>query len=129
VLDRRPQQLSAGERQRVALARALIRRPRVLLLDEPLANLDAHLRAQLRAEILRLHEKFGMTLVCVTHDLVEALTLGQRIAVLNGGSLEQCDTPERLIENPASAFVRMFMEIPKMPEIARRLVMTKDVNE
>ena len=121
-LKRKPHQLSAGERQRIALARALVKRPSVLLLDEPFANLDSHLRAELRAEIKGLHERFAMTMICVTHDLLEAVTLGQRIAVLDHGLLKQFDTPERLLENPASAFVKSFVAFPEIPEMARRLL-------
>lgn len=122
VLERKPHQLSAGERQRVALARALVKRPSVLLLDEPFANLDSHLRAELRAEVKRLHARFAMTMICVTHDLLEAVTLGQRIAVLNRGLLEQFDAPQRLLENPASPFVRSFLAFPEIPEMARHLL-------
>jgi multiple sugar transport system ATP-binding protein len=120
LLQRRPHQLSAGERQRVALARALVKRPAVLLLDEPSANLDSHLRIQLRSELKRLHAEFGMTMICVTHDLLEALSLGQRIAVLNRGRLEQLDTPQRLLDEPASDFVKSFLALPEVPEIARQ---------
>jgi ABC-type sugar transport system ATPase subunit len=122
ILARRPHQLSAGERQRVALARALARRPAVLLLDEPFANLDWHLRAELRIELKRVHTQFGMTMICVTHDLMEAVILGQRVAVLHRGLLEQFDTPERLLDNPASPFVKSFFAFPEMAEWARQLL-------
>jgi multiple sugar transport system ATP-binding protein len=122
LLDRRPHQLSAGERQRVALARALVKRPSVLLLDEPFANIDSHLRAELREELKRVHAQFNMTMICVTHDLLEAFTLGQRIAVLNRGLLEQFDTPAELLENPASPFVKSFLALPAIPEMARQLL-------
>lgn len=122
VLDRQPHQLSAGERQRVALARALVKRPKVLLLDEPLANLDSHLRAELRAELGTLHAQFGMTVICVTHDLLEAVVLGERIAVLHAGRLEQFDTPTQLIQEPASPFVRKFLSFPEISESARRFL-------
>jgi multiple sugar transport system ATP-binding protein len=122
LLRRRPHELSAGERQRVGLARALAKRPAVLLLDEAFANLDAHLRAELRVELKRLHGAYGMTMICVTHDLLEAITLGERIAVLNAGTLEQFDTPSRLLDEPESAFVKKFMRLPEIPELARRLV-------
>jgi ABC-type sugar transport system ATPase subunit len=122
ILSRRPHQLSAGERQRVALARALSKRPSVLLLDEPFANLDWHLRAEFRAELKRLHSRFAMTMVCVTHDLLEAVILGQRIAVLNRGLLEQFDAPERLLDNPASPFVKSFFVLPEIPALARQLL-------
>jgi len=121
LLDRTPNQLSAGERQRVALARALVKRPSVLLLDEPFANLDSQLRAQLRSELKRLHAQLSMTMICVTHDLLEALSLGQRIAVLNCGMIEQFDTPERLLDQPANPFVKSFLALPEMPEIVRHL--------
>jgi multiple sugar transport system ATP-binding protein len=130
LLHRRPQQLSAGERQRVALGRALVKRPAVLLLDEPSANLDSHLRIQLRSELKRLHAEFGMTMICVTHDLLEALSLGQRIAVLNGGRLEQFDTPQRLLDEPASDFVKSFLALPEVPAIARQfLQLSSNVHE
>jgi multiple sugar transport system ATP-binding protein len=128
LLDRRPHQLSAGERQRVALARALVKRPAVLLLDEPFANLDSHLRVQLRSELKRLHAEFRMTMICVTHDLLEALSLGQRIAVLNRGRLEQFDTPQRLLDQPASDFVKSFLALPEIPEIAQQLSQKSLVN-
>ena len=126
LLQRRPHQLSAGERQRVALARALVKRPAVLLLDEAFANLDTHLRAELRCEMKRVHERFRMTMVCVTHDLLEAMILGERIAVLNAGRLEQFDTPARLLDEPESAFVKKFLTLPDIPELARRLVTTAE---
>ena len=126
LLDRRPHELSAGERQRVALARALGKRPAVLLLDEPFANLDTHLRAELRGEVKRLHETFRMTMVCVTHDLLEAMILGERIAVLNEGRLEQFDTPGRLIDEPKGPFVKKFLTLPDIPELARRLMATAE---
>src|SRR5690606_10267191 len=93
VLSRRPAQLSGGQRQRVALGRALVRDPQVFLLDEPLSNLDAGLRAQMRLEIARLHQRLGTTMVYVTHDQVEAMTLGQRIVVMSEGRVQQIDTP------------------------------------
>ena len=122
LLQRRPHQLSAGERQRVALARALVKKPSVLLLDEAFANLDTHLRAELRSEVRRLHGLHAMTMICVTHDLLEAMALGERIAVLNAGRLEQFDTPARLLDEPESAFVKKFLSLPDIPELARRLL-------
>lgn len=122
LLQRMPHELSAGERQRVALARALVKRPAVLLLDEAFANLDTHLRAELRSELKRLHGAYQMTMVCVTHDLLEAMILGERIAVLNMGALEQFDTPSRLLNEPESAFVKKFLTLPDIPGLARRLM-------
>jgi ABC-type sugar transport system ATPase subunit len=109
ALGRRPAELSGGQRQRVALGRALIRRPQVLLLDEPFANLDAPLRRELRRELLRLHRELGLTTVLVTHDQAEALTLGARVAVTNGGQVEQVGTPEELQRRPATPFVGTFL--------------------
>ena len=121
LLQRRPGALSGGQRQRVALGRALVRQPRVFLLDEPLSNLDAKLRAAMRVEIARLHRRLGTTMVYVTHDQIEAMTLGQRIVVLNGGRIEQIDTPMAMYERPASAFVAGFLGSPAMNLIAGRL--------
>ena len=129
VLHRRPHQLSAGERQRVALARALVKRPAVLLLDEAFANLDTHLRAELRTELKRLQGVSRLTMVCVTHDLLEATILGERIAVLNAGMLEQFDTPGRMLDEPKSPFVKKFLTMPDIPELARRLVAPMSVYE
>jgi multiple sugar transport system ATP-binding protein len=114
LLDRRPAQLSGGQRQRVALGRALLRHPRAFLMDEPLSNLDAALRVQMRVELKRLHERLGVTTVYVTHDQVEAMTMGDRIAIMNFGRLQQVDTPERLFERPANLFVAAFIGSPKM---------------
>jgi ABC-type sugar transport system ATPase subunit len=114
LLRRRPGQLSGGQQQRVALGRALVREPRVLLMDEPLSNLDAQLRVQARGEIKRLQQEVGTTTVYVTHDQVEAMTLGDRIAVLNDGRLEQVGTPEALYERPANMFVGGFIGSPPM---------------
>ena len=114
VLDRRPGELSGGERQRVALARALAARPRVLLLDEPLSNLDAQLRASTRTEIRRLQERTGVTTLYVTHDQDEALALGHRVAVLRDGRVEQAGTPDDIWERPASTWVARFVGTPPM---------------
>jgi ABC-type sugar transport system ATPase subunit len=114
LLDRRPAQLSGGERQRAALARALVREPDVFLLDEPLSNLDAELRAQTRAELKALHQQVGGTMLYVTHDQFEALTLGDRVAVLRDGSLQQVGTPDELWREPANAFVARFVGFPGM---------------
>jgi ABC-type sugar transport system ATPase subunit len=108
-LDKRPKQLSGGQRQRVALGRALIKRPKVLLMDEPLSNLDAELRHQMRARIRALHDELGMTTVYVTHDQIEAMTLADRIAVLDGGVLQQHGAPMDVYRNPANDFVKGFL--------------------
>ena len=100
MLERKPGELSGGQRQRVAMGRAIVREPQAFLMDEPLSNLDAKLRVSMRAQLSRLHERLGVTTVYVTHDQVEAMTLGQRVAVLRGGVLQQCDTPEVLFEHP-----------------------------
>jgi ABC-type sugar transport system ATPase subunit len=114
LLDRRPDQLSGGERQRVALARALVREPDVFLLDEPLSNLDIELRAEMRGELRALHQRTGGTTVHVTHDQVEALVLGDRIAVLRDGRLEQVGTPDEIWHAPATTFVAGFVGSPRM---------------
>jgi ABC-type sugar transport system ATPase subunit len=108
-LDKKPKQLSGGQRQRVALGRALIRQPKVLLMDEPLSNLDAELRHQMRAEIKRLHETLGTTTVYVTHDQIEAMTLADRIAILNQGELQQHGAPLEVYNNPVNDFVKGFL--------------------
>jgi ABC-type sugar transport system ATPase subunit len=114
VLDRKPHELSGGERQRVALARALVRNPDVFLLDEPLSNLDAMLRVQMRAELKRLHRQLERTMVYVTHDQIEALTLGDRVAVLEGGVLQQVGSPDDVYRRPANRFVARFIGSPSM---------------
>jgi ABC-type sugar transport system ATPase subunit len=114
LLDRRPGQLSGGERQRVALARALVREPDVFLLDEPLSNLDLELRVETRAELRALHERVGATMLHVTHDQTEALVLGDRIAVLRAGSIEQVGTPEEIWRRPATTYVARFVGSPAM---------------
>ena len=114
LLSRRPAQLSGGQRQRVALGRALVRQPQVFLLDEPLSNLDAKLRAGMRVEIARLHQRLGTTMVYVTHDQVEAMTLGQRIVVMHEGQVQQIDTPMALYQRPANRFVATFLGSPAM---------------
>jgi len=122
LLDRRPAALSGGQRQRDALGRALVRDPQVFLLDEPLSNLDAKLRAGMRVEIARLHRQVGATMVYVTHDQVEAMTLGQRIVVLKDGRVQQIDTPMALYERPANLFVATFLGSPAMNVLRGRLV-------
>jgi multiple sugar transport system ATP-binding protein len=114
LLDRRPYELSGGERQRVALARALVRDPAVFLLDEPLSNLDAQLRVDMRAELKLLHQRLGATMVYVTHDQVEALTLGDRLAVMVDGTLQQVGTPNDVYRQPANRFVATFIGSPSM---------------
>jgi len=113
-MDRRPANLSGGQRQRVAMGRAIVRRPKVFLFDEPLSNLDAKLRTQMRAEIKRLHKRLGATSVYVTHDQVEAMTLADRIVVMNGGNIEQIGTPMDLFMNPINTFVAGFIGSPPM---------------
>ena len=109
LLDRKPKQLSGGQRQRVALGRAIVRNPKVFLMDEPLSNLDANLRVQMRAEIKQLHKKLGTTFIYVTHDQTEALTMGDRIVVLDKGKIQQADTPENIYKNPKNRFVAGFI--------------------
>src|SRR5690606_22118149 len=109
LVDRRPRQLSGGQRQRVAMGRALVREPSVFLLDEPLSNLDARLRVQVRAELGELQKRLATTMLYVTHDQVEAMTLGHRVAVLDRGRLQQVGTPREIYERPASAFVAGFL--------------------
>jgi multiple sugar transport system ATP-binding protein len=113
-LERRPSQLSGGQRQRVAMGRAIIREPSVFCMDEPLSNLDAKLRVQMRAEIAALQQRLGVTTVFVTHDQVEAMTMGQRVAVLRDGQLQQCDTPRALYDRPVNVFVAGFIGSPAM---------------
>jgi ABC-type sugar transport system ATPase subunit len=114
LLDRKPAQLSGGQRQRVAMGRALARRPRVYLLDEPLSNLDAQLRTQLRADLKQLHQRFSTTTIYVTHDQVEAMTLGERIGVMSDGELLQLGTPQEIYRHPANVFVAGFIGSPPM---------------
>lgn len=114
LLDRRPAQLSGGQRQRVAMGRALVRDPRLFLFDEPLSNLDAKLRVEMRAEIKRLHRSTGASIVYVTHDQVEAMTLASRIVVLKGGHVQQIGTPQQIYDTPANTFVADFMGSPPM---------------
>lgn len=109
LLERKPRQLSGGQRQRVALGRAIVRNPKVFLMDEPLSNLDANLRVQMRSEIKRLHQKLKTTFIYVTHDQTEALTMGDRIVVLDKGKIQQADTPEEIYNNPKNKFVAGFI--------------------
>jgi multiple sugar transport system ATP-binding protein len=121
LLDRKPKALSGGQRQRVAIGRAIVRKPRVFLFDEPLSNLDANLRVQMRIELARLHKQLGTTMIYVTHDQVEAMTLGQRIAVFNAGRIEQVGTPLDLYHRPSNRFVAEFIGSPRMSLLPARL--------
>ncbi len=112
LLSRKPRELSGGQRQRVALGRALVRRPKVFLFDEPLSNLDAHLRGQMRAEIKKLHERLAATFIYVTHDQAEAMTLSDRVVLLRAGAIEQVGPPRKLYEEPSSEFVASFFGTP-----------------
>jgi len=114
LLDRRPAQLSGGQRQRVAMGRAIVRQPQAFLLDEPLSNLDAKLRVGMRASLAQLHQRLGVTTVYVTHDQTEAMTLGQRVAVMRDGHILQCDTPHELYAHPKSIFIAAFIGSPAM---------------
>jgi multiple sugar transport system ATP-binding protein len=121
LLQRKPKELSGGQRQRVAMGRAMAREPDILLFDEPLSNLDASLRVQMRNEVARLHDRLGSTMIYVTHDQVEAMTLADKIVVLNGGHIEQVGSPRELYERPASRFVAGFLGSPKMNFLPARL--------
>ncbi len=121
LLDRKPAALSGGQRQRVAIGRALVRKAGVYLFDEPLSNLDAQLRAELRVEIKRLHVRFGSTMIYVTHDQIEALTLADRIAVMQGGVIQQLDTPQAIYRRPANRFVASFVGSPAMSFLNGRI--------
>ena len=114
LLKRKPKELSGGQRQRVAMGRAIVRKPKVFLMDEPLSNLDAKLRVQMRAELQKLHHRLGITTIYVTHDQTEAMTLGHRIALLNNGKIQQLDTPLNIYNNPANKFVAGFIGSPSM---------------
>ena len=114
LLDRKPKALSGGQRQRVAMGRAIVRNPKVFLMDEPLSNLDAKLRVQMRIEISKLHQRLETTIIYVTHDQTEAMTLGTRIVVMKDGIAQQVDTPKNLYDNPANLFVAGFMGSPQM---------------
>ncbi len=114
LLDRKPKALSGGQRQRVAMGRAIVRNPKVFLMDEPLSNLDAKLRGQMRIEISKLHQRLGTTIIYVTHDQTEAMTLGTRIVVMNAGVVQQVDTPQTLYDYPCNLFVAGFIGSPQM---------------
>ncbi len=126
LLDRKPKALSGGQRQRVALGRAIVRDPQVFLLDEPLSNLDAKLRAQMRTELSKLHKRLGTTFVYVTHDQIEAMTMGDRIVVMKDGFIQQIDSPINLYENPCNKFVAGFMGSPQMNFINAKLLYIND---
>ncbi|QJD91948.1 sn-glycerol-3-phosphate ABC transporter ATP-binding protein UgpC [Duganella dendranthematis] len=126
LLKRKPKELSGGQRQRVAIGRAIVRKPEVFLFDEPLSNLDASLRVQMRVELSRLHGELKTTMIYVTHDQVEAMTLGQRIVVFNGGRIEQVGTPHELYNAPANLFVAGFLGTPKMNFIPGEIVAADD---
>jgi multiple sugar transport system ATP-binding protein len=121
LLDRKPSQLSGGQRQRVAMGRAIVRHPKAFLMDEPLSNLDAALRAQMRAELIRLHSSINATIVYVTHDQAEAMTMATRIAVMCKGHLRQVDTPQEIYDHPSDLFVACFVGLPKMNILPGRL--------
>jgi multiple sugar transport system ATP-binding protein len=122
LLQRKPSKLSGGQRQRVAMGRAIVREPKAFLMDEPLSNLDAKLRVSMRAELTRLHERLGVTTVYVTHDQVEAMTLGQRVAVLRDGVLQQVDSPHNLFHRPSNLFVAAFIGSPSMNLVEAQVV-------
>jgi multiple sugar transport system ATP-binding protein len=121
LMERKPAALSGGQRQRVAMGRAMVREPAAFLMDEPLSNLDAKLRVAMRAELARLHERLGVTTIYVTHDQVEAMTLGQRVAVLRDGVLQQCAAPEEVYDHPVNLFVAAFIGSPAMNLVAARV--------
>ena len=123
LLDRKPKALSGGQRQRVALGRAIVREPQVFLLDEPLSNLDAKLRAQMRTEISKLHKKLGTTFIYVTHDQTEAMTMGDRIVVMKDGYIQQIDSPINLYDTPVNKFVAGFIGSPQMNFVNAKLIM------
>ncbi len=126
LLDRKPKALSGGQRQRVALGRAIVREPKVFLLDEPLSNLDAKLRAQMRTELSKLHKKLGTTFIYVTHDQTEAMTMADRIVIMNDGFIQQVDTPQHLYDMPCNMFVAGFIGSPQMNFIDSKLIKKGD---
>ena len=121
LLDRKPKQLSGGQRQRVALGRAIVRKPKIFLFDEPLSNLDAKLRQEMRIEIKKLHQLLDTTMIYVTHDQVEAMTMGDRIAVMNNGIIEQIDSPDQIYKNPVNVFTSSFIGSPRINLIKGKL--------
>src|SRR5207237_8438816 len=126
LLDRKPKALSGGQRQRVAVGRAIVRQPKVFLFDEPLSNLDAKMRVQMRTEITKLHQRLQATMIYVTHDQVEAMTMGDRIVVMNQGKVQQNDTPLKLYHEPANLFVAGFLGSPPMNIIRGTLKLERD---
>ena len=126
LLDRKPKALSGGQRQRVAMGRAIVRNPKVFLMDEPLSNLDAKLRVQMRTEIAELHQRLGTTIIYVTHDQTEAMTLGTRIVVMKDGIIQQVDTPQNLYDKPGNLFVAGFMGSPQMNFMDARVKIESD---
>ncbi|WP_321003940.1 ABC transporter ATP-binding protein [Eisenbergiella porci] len=126
LLDRKPKALSGGQRQRVAMGRAIVRNPKVFLMDEPLSNLDAKLRVQMRIEIAKLHQRLGTTIIYVTHDQTEAMTLGTRIVVMKDGVVQQVDTPQNLYNNPGNLFVAGFIGSPQMNFMDAEVKVNKD---
>jgi len=126
LLERKPKELSGGQRQRIAIGRAIVREPKVFLMDEPLSNLDAKLRVSMRAEIKKLHQRLQTTFVYVTHDQTEAMTLGDRIAIMKGGDLQQCDTPHQVYNFPANLFVATFIGSPQMNLLHGKLTVDGD---
>lgn len=122
LLRRKPKELSGGQRQRVALGRAIVREPQLFLMDEPLSNLDAKLRVQMRAEIRKLHQRVATTTIYVTHDQTEAMTMGDRIVVMKDGTIQQCDTPQAVYDHPANLFVAGFIGSPSMNFVTGRVI-------
>lgn len=125
-LQRKPKELSGGQRQRVALGRAIVRNPQVFLMDEPLSNLDAKLRVQMRTELIRLHKQLGVTTVYVTHDQVEAMTMGHRIVVMKDGIIQQVDTPQNIYNHPANMFVASFIGSPPINMLEGKITQSSD---
>jgi multiple sugar transport system ATP-binding protein len=126
LLDRRPRELSGGQQQRVALGRALVRDPLAFLMDEPLSNLDAKLRVQMRAELKRFHQDLNATVIYVTHDQLEAVTMADKLAVMNGGILQQYESPERVFAHPVNTFVASFVGSPAMSLVNAKVLATSD---
>ena len=126
MLDRKPRALSGGQRQRVAMGRAIVRNPKVFLMDEPLSNLDAKLRVQMRTELAELHQRLGTTMIYVTHDQTEAMTLGTKIVVMKKGVIQQVDTPQNLYEKPCNLFVAGFMGSPQMNFLDAKVLVEND---